>query len=189
MVRETQSADSGSCASPHHSTWMCASLISFVQRVEVGADQLAERLRRSGPRAARLRARALPARRAARARRSARSLSRLSIAGGIFAGPRMPHHTSSSNPGKPASDAVGSSGASGERCALVTARPRIFPEWMYARRRRERRQRHLQVAAHQVGERRTDALVRHVHELDLGGRGEQLGAEVIDAADARRCRS
>ena len=39
-----------------------------------------------------------------------------------------PNHTSSWKPGKPASDAVGISGANGERVGPVTAKPRILPQ-------------------------------------------------------------
>ena len=48
-------------------------------------------------------------------------------AAGVPAGARMPSQALTSKPGRPDSAIVGNSGALGERCAVVTARPRTWP--------------------------------------------------------------
>ena len=47
---------------------------------------------------------------------------------GVFAGANTTYHALISKPGKPASIMVGTSGASGERLALVTARALSAPD-------------------------------------------------------------
>ncbi|MCY1312374.1 hypothetical protein D9M70_627940 [compost metagenome] len=56
--------------------------------------------------------------------------SRSTMAAGVFAGSTIPNQPDVSSPGNPASAAVGTSGSSGERCALVSARPRTLPPWI-----------------------------------------------------------
>src|SRR5262245_41139840 len=55
-------------------------------------------------------------------------LSFLTMAGGVFAGARMPCQATASKPGKPLSATVGTSGATAERLRLVTASARRLPD-------------------------------------------------------------
>ncbi len=52
------------------------------------------------------------------------------MAGGVLAGARMPCQAMASKPGYPLSATVGTSGATGERCVLVTASARSVPAWI-----------------------------------------------------------
>ena len=110
-------------------------------------------------------------------------------AGGVPAGATMLYHDVTSNPGRPDSSIVGSAGAVAMRFGLATASARSLPPVDLWQRRGRRSEHHLHVARHDGRDRRRDAVVGHMHDVDARAGLEELAGQVRAAAARRATRS
>ncbi len=106
------------------------------------------------------------------------------IAGGSSRAPARRTTSRRRNPGTPDSAIVGTSGAEMLRLALVTAIARRRPGFHVLPRGRHRDEHELHLPADRVDDRRSAALVRHVHHVDAGLQLEELARDVRRRADA-----
>ena len=109
------------------------------------------------------------------------------MSGGVLAGMNSAYHDDTSKPGTPDSAMVGSSGAVGNRCAVVTAEPAQLAGAHRLEQRAGGVEYGIDAAGDCVGHgagRR--AAIGHVRQLDAGHALEQFAGEVRRGADAGR---